>query len=128
MTFLVQRSQSQFIQAYNSPPTRQLPVNREKDLKIGLMMSRYEQVEDPNQYNYSTLQGEAAAVLESIKAMSNCLEIGGCASVPGIPDNQYQLTLITSIFGGFVFGFSTTIQPQGDSAGHHGSPSWPLIA
>ena len=52
-------------------------------------------------------------MLGVLDAMSTCLERGGCAVVPGLPSNQYQLTLITSLVGGVVFGFSTTIPPQG---------------
>ena len=59
------------------------------------------------------MQGEASAILNTVKAISDCLEKGGCAVVPGLPENQYQLTLITSVFGGFIFGYSTTIQNQG---------------
>ena len=52
-------------------------------------------------------------MLGVLDAMGTCLERGGCAVVPGLPYNQYQLTLITSLVGGTVFGFSTTIPPQG---------------
>lgn len=58
-------------------------------------------------------EGEDVAVLSAVGAISSCLEQGGCAVVPGLPYNQYQLTLITSIIGGFIFGYSTTIRNQG---------------
>jgi len=62
---------------------------------------------------YVREEGEDAAVLGAVGAISSCLEQGGCAVVPGLPYNQYQLTLITSIIGGFIFGYSTTIRNQG---------------
>jgi hypothetical protein len=59
-------------------------------------------------------------VLSAVGAISSCLEQGGCAVVPGLPYNQYQLTLITSIIGGFIFGYSTTIRNQGVPAAPQG--------
>ncbi|HEY9302320.1 MAG TPA: TPM domain-containing protein, partial [Phormidium sp.] len=35
-----------------------------------------------------------------------CLVQGGCNVVPGLPREQWILTLITSIVGGLVFGFA----------------------
>lgn len=61
----------------------------------------------------SVMQGEGAAVVNTVDTMIKCFDLGGCAVVPGLPENQYELTLITSLIGGCVFGFSTTLRPQG---------------
>lgn len=61
-----------------------------------------------------TGQGEAAAVRNAMEALMQCLaKEGGCYVVPGIPPNQYQLTLICSVFGGFVAGYASRLEPQG---------------
>ena len=53
-----------------------------------------------------------------VDALVECLETpGGCAVVPGLPSNQYQLTLITSIIGGFIAGYASRLQPEGDAHG-----------
>lgn len=85
---------------------------------------------DLNQYVKtlsSALQGESAAVLSTIDALATCLERpGGCAVVPGLPSDQYNLTLGTSILGGLVAGYASRLQPDGDRpynwlflSGHH---------
>ncbi len=59
-------------------------------------------------------QGEDAAILGTVGALSECLQRpGGCAVVPGIPSDQYTLTLITSLVGGVVFGYSLRLEPSG---------------
>jgi hypothetical protein len=35
-----------------------------------------------------------------------CLEKGGCQVVPGLPQEQWLLTLCTSILGGLIVGFA----------------------
>jgi len=52
--------------------------------------------------------------MSTIDALVECLETpGGCAVVPGLPQNQYQLTLITSVFGGLIAGYASRLQPEG---------------
>lgn len=64
-------------------------------------------------------QGEAAAVMSTVDALVECLETpGGCAVVPGLPPNQYQLTLITSVIGGFIAGYASRLQPEGPAQCH----------
>ncbi len=59
-------------------------------------------------------QGESAAVLNTTDALVECLEKpGGCAVVPGLPEDQYKLTLGTSILGGLVAGYASRLQPDG---------------
>lgn len=62
------------------------------------------------------LQGEDAAILGTVGALTDCLQRpAGCAVVPGIPSDQYTLTLITSLVGGVVFGYSLRLEPSGAS-------------
>lgn len=39
---------------------------------------------------------------------------GGCLVVPGVPDEQYYFTLLTSVAGGLVAGFVSKLEPQGE--------------
>jgi hypothetical protein len=51
--------------------------------------------------------GEDLAILESLESIETCLRHdGGCAVVPGLPQEQWILTLVTSIVGGVVCGFA----------------------
>lgn len=60
------------------------------------------------------MQGEDAAILGTVGALTDCLQRpGGCAVVPGIPSDQYTLTVITSLVGGVVFGYSLRLEPSG---------------
>lgn len=54
--------------------------------------------------------GEDQAIIQSLHSVENCLRQGGCRVVPGLPDEQWILTLITSALGGAVFGFAA--QPR----------------
>jgi hypothetical protein len=58
-----------------------------------------------NQY-YVREHGRDGAVLDSIHAVQGCLERGGCQVVPGLPREQWLLTLCTSILGGLIVGFA----------------------
>lgn len=54
-------------------------------------------------------------MLNTVDALATCLEKpGGCAVVPGLPPDQYNLTLGTSILGGLVAGYASRLQPDGD--------------
>jgi hypothetical protein len=57
------------------------------------------------------VQGEAAALLSIVNAVDTCLREGGCTRVPGLPDEQYYFTLILSIAGGVICGFSFRLEP-----------------
>ncbi len=58
-----------------------------------------------NQY-YVRDHGQDAALLDSLHTVKGCLEIGGCQVVPGLPQEQWLLTLATSILGGLIVGFA----------------------
>ncbi|MEO1560474.1 MAG: TPM domain-containing protein, partial [Cyanobacteria bacterium J06632_19] len=57
--------------------------------------------------------GEDGAVLGAINALETCLERGGCAVVPGLPREQWILTLITSVIGGVICGFAAQPREEG---------------
>lgn len=52
--------------------------------------------------------GENNAIAESISTVQTCLLKGGCNVVPGLPQEQWILTLITSIVGGIILGLAVT--------------------
>ncbi len=58
-----------------------------------------------NQY-FVRENGEDQSILESLHAIKGCLERGGCRVVPGLPREQWVLTLVTSVVGGVIFGFA----------------------
>lgn len=67
--------------------------------------------------------GEDGAVLGAISALETCLNRGGCVVVPGLPREQWILTLITSILGGVICGFAA--QPR--KAGQGIAWQWALL-
>lgn len=50
--------------------------------------------------------GEDLSILSALESIEGCLRQGGCNVVPGLPQEQWVLTLITSIVGGVVCGFA----------------------
>jgi hypothetical protein len=50
--------------------------------------------------------GEDQSVLSALESLETCLRQGGCVVVPGLPQEQWILTLVTSILGGIVCGFA----------------------
>lgn len=54
--------------------------------------------------------GEDRAILQALESIEGCLVQGGCNVVPGLPREQWILTLITSILGGIICGFAA--QPR----------------
>lgn len=50
--------------------------------------------------------GEDRAIIDALDSIKVCLRQGGCAVVPGLPQEQWILTLVTSIVGGVVCGFA----------------------
>lgn len=55
---------------------------------------------------YVRENGENNAIAHSLDTVKSCLAKGGCNVVPGLPQEQWILTLITSIVGGVVFGLA----------------------
>ena len=66
-----------------------------------------------NQF-YVREQGHAQSILSAIDTIASCLEQDGCLVVPGIPQEQWVLTLITSIVGGIIFGFAGHPRKEGE--------------
>lgn len=57
-------------------------------------------------------EGEDQAILQALNSVKGCLIKGGCSVVPGLPREQWILTLITSVIGGIICGFAA--QPRND--------------
>lgn len=57
--------------------------------------------------------GEDQAIMKSIASLETCLARGGCSVVPGLPKEQWILTLITSILGGIICGFAAHPRKEG---------------
>ncbi|MCC5639935.1 TPM domain-containing protein [Nostoc sp. CHAB 5844] len=57
-------------------------------------------------------QGEDQAILQALDSVKGCLLKGGCNVVPGLPREQWILTLVTSVIGGIICGFAA--QPRND--------------
>jgi len=58
-------------------------------------------------------EGEDQSILQSLESVKTCLRQGGCRVVPGLPREQWILTLITSIVGGTICGFAAQPRRQG---------------
>jgi hypothetical protein len=58
-----------------------------------------------NQY-YVRDHGEDGAILDALHAVKGCLAMGGCQVVPGLPQEQWLLTLCTSVLGGLIVGIA----------------------
>jgi hypothetical protein len=57
--------------------------------------------------------GEDQSILQSLESIETCLRQGGCRVVPGLPREQWILTLITSVIGGIVCGFAAQPRREG---------------
>ena len=53
---------------------------------------------------YVRENGENNAIVEALETVKGCLQRGGCNVVPGLPQEQWILTLISSIVGGVILG------------------------
>lgn len=57
--------------------------------------------------------GEDQSIIEALGSIKACLRQGGCQVVPGLPREQWILTLICSIVGGVVCGFAAHPRKEG---------------
>jgi hypothetical protein len=64
---------------------------------------------------YVREHGENNAITASLDTVKGCLVKGGCKVVPGLPREQWILTLVTSIVGGLVFGFAGIPRKEGQA-------------
>ncbi len=58
-------------------------------------------------------EGEDQSILQSLASVETCLRQGGCNVVPGLPREQWILTLISSVIGGFICGFAAQPRREG---------------
>jgi hypothetical protein len=63
---------------------------------------------------YVRENGEDNAVIDSLEAVKTCLVRGGCNVVPGLPKEQWTLTLASSIIGGVICGFAGQYRKPGE--------------
>lgn len=59
--------------------------------------------------------GEDSSIVEALSSIETCLRQGGCRVVPGLPKEQWILTLITSVLGGIICGFAAQPRKPGQS-------------
>ncbi|BAU14165.1 hypothetical protein LEP3755_47100 [Leptolyngbya sp. NIES-3755] len=57
--------------------------------------------------------GGDQAIIQALESVKGCLRQGGCSVVPGLPREQWLLTLVTSTVGGLVFGFAAQPRKEG---------------
>jgi hypothetical protein len=57
--------------------------------------------------------GENQSIVDAIDTIKTCLVQGGCKVVPGLPREQWILTLITSTLGGIICGFASIPRKEG---------------
>jgi TPM domain len=50
--------------------------------------------------------GDDQSIVQSLASVEGCLRKGGCSVVPGLPQEQWILTLVTSVIGGIICGFA----------------------
>jgi energy-converting hydrogenase Eha subunit A len=62
---------------------------------------------------YTREFGENNAIVAALEAVEGCLVKGGCNVVPGLPQEQWILTLISSIVGGIILGVAVIPRKQG---------------
>lgn len=57
--------------------------------------------------------GEDQSIIQSLESIKTCLRQDGCRVVPGLPREQWILTLVTSVVGGIIFGFVAHPRKEG---------------
>ncbi|MEL6441559.1 MAG: TPM domain-containing protein [Cyanobacteria bacterium J06621_8] len=62
---------------------------------------------------YIRENGENNAIVEALGAVKGCLVQNGCTAVPGLPQEQWILTLISSIVGGVILGVAVIPRKEG---------------
>ncbi len=75
--------------------------------------------------------GEDQSIVQSLESIKTCLRQGGCNVVPGLPREQWILTLVTSIVGGVVFGLAAVPRKPGQAIAWQWalilSPLWGIL-
>ena len=62
---------------------------------------------------YIREHGENNAIVEALESVKGCLLKNGCTAVPGLPQEQWILTLISSIVGGIILGVAVIPRHEG---------------
>jgi energy-converting hydrogenase Eha subunit A len=62
---------------------------------------------------YVRENGENNAIVGSLETVESCLVQGGCNVVPGLPREQWILTLVTSVTGGIICGLAAIPRKEG---------------
>ncbi|MEO0409501.1 MAG: TPM domain-containing protein [Cyanobacteria bacterium P01_A01_bin.135] len=57
--------------------------------------------------------GEDGSIVSALESIEFCIRQGGCSVVPGLPQEQWILTLVTSIVGGVICGFAAQPRQEG---------------
>jgi energy-converting hydrogenase Eha subunit A len=57
--------------------------------------------------------GENNAIVDALETVQGCLVQGGCNVVPGLPKEQWILTLVSSILGGVILGLAGIPRKEG---------------
>ncbi|MEY2976875.1 MAG: hypothetical protein RLZZ435_1014 [Cyanobacteriota bacterium] len=55
---------------------------------------------------YVRENGEDGSILDALHVVEECLRRDGCSVVPGLPQEQWILTLVTATLGGLICGFA----------------------
>lgn len=75
--------------------------------------------------------GENNAIVEAMETVKTCLLQGGCNVVPGLPREQWILTLISSIVGGIILGVAAIPRKEGQGIAWQWalimSPLWGIL-
>ncbi len=66
-----------------------------------------------NQF-YVRDHGEDLAIQATVDTLEYCFRQNGCRVVPGLPDEQWVLTLVCSLVGGLVCGFAGKPRHEGE--------------
>lgn len=76
-------------------------------------------------------EGEDQAIIQAMQTVEGCLRKGGCNVVPGLPREQWILTLITSVIGGIICGFAAQPRKEGQAIAWQWalifSPLWGIL-
>jgi energy-converting hydrogenase Eha subunit A len=62
---------------------------------------------------YVRENGENSAIADALNTVKECLLKGGCNVVPGLPREQWILTLVSSVVGGVIFGLAAIPRKEG---------------
>lgn len=62
---------------------------------------------------YVRENGENNAIVDSLNVVKGCLAKNGCLVVPGLPREQWILTLVTSVVGGVICGLAAIPRKEG---------------